>query len=54
MRQSSLLWEKYEKGQTETGSGLLGAEQGFDTKEGEPEEKINQSKAKKQTKRKKD
>ena len=43
---------KNEKGKTKTGSGLLGAKQGFDTKGGELEEKINQSKAKNNQKRK--
>ena len=43
---------KDEKWQTKIGSGLLGAEQGFDTKGGELEEQKNQSKAKNNQKKK--
>ena len=39
--------ENYENELTEARSILLGVEQGFNTKEGEPEKQNNQSKAKK-------
>ena len=46
--------ENYENELTEARSGLLGAEQGFNTKEGEPEKQTNQTKSQKKTQWRKD